>query len=78
VELTIREDGSGEFFLPRLGSGTRVPVSLIVSDGRVIYETPTSKGTLTLHERNGKRTLHGESARKDGTGTGWVELTQGK
>lgn len=78
VELTIREDGSGELFLPQLRGGTRVPVSFTVSDGKVLYETSLSRGTLTLHEGDGKRLLQGEAVRKDGTGTSWIELSPAK
>ena len=78
VELTIREDGTGEFFLPQLAGGTRSQATLKVSDGKLLYETATSKGTATLREGDGKRILAGQSSRKDGSGTGWMELSSAK
>jgi hypothetical protein len=78
TELTIREDGTGEFFLPDVEGGTRVPALLRVDKGKVLSETATATGTITLHEGKGKRILQGATIRKDRTRTGWFELMPAK
>jgi hypothetical protein len=78
TELTIRPDGSAEFFLPKVRGGTHIPTTLRLSDGKLLYETDTVTGNITLHEGDGKRVLRGESVRKDGTATSWFEVTQVK
>ena len=87
VESTIREDGTGEFFwLPETiyqlsrfaGVSTTSPARFSVKDGKLLYETAASTGAAILRERDGKRTLEGESVLKDGTGTGWMELAPAK
>jgi hypothetical protein len=81
TELTIRPDGSAEVFLPRVRAdrgGTRIPATIRLSDGKLLYETETSTGIITLHEGDGKRILKGETVRKDRTGAGWFEVTPSK
>ena len=81
TELTIRENGTAEFFLPLVNreiGGRRYPVTLRVESTKVVYETGTHTGTITLREGEGKRILQGESVRKDKSGTGWFELTPAK
>jgi hypothetical protein len=67
VELTIREDGTGEFFwlpetlsylAPRLaGVSTTSPARFSVKDGKLLYETAEFTGTAILRERMAREPL---------------------
>jgi hypothetical protein len=75
VEWTVKDDGTVDAFIPNLGSqGTRYRATLSLGGGTLIFDTPASTGTLTLHEKDGERVLNGSTRLKNGTAVGGLEL----
>jgi hypothetical protein len=57
----------------RLGSG---PIKVRVTDGRMLFETSETTGTLTLYEDQTRRVLSGEASGKTGGSRFPIELSQ--
>jgi hypothetical protein len=57
----VIQDTGAFYIAPRGGTGGQTPGMMRIVDGGVVYESPTSKGTMTFHE----------------SATGWVWKWQG-
>jgi hypothetical protein len=57
----------------RLGPG---PMKVKVDDGKLRFETQTTRGSLTFHEADGRRVLNGTGTDKTNGATFGVKLTQ--
>jgi hypothetical protein len=57
----VIQDTGAFYIAPRGGTGAQVPGTMRIVDGGVVYESPTSKGTMTFHESS----------------TGWIWKWQG-
>jgi hypothetical protein len=57
----------------RLGPG---PMRVTVDEGKLRFETTTTRGTLTFHESDGRRVLNGTGTDKANGASFGVKLTQ--
>jgi len=78
VEITTTIKPDGTFISVGPGGAAPTPGRLWVSDGKILYETAYSSGTMTLHEGGGKRILRWQGTAKIGGGPVAVEITQKK
>jgi hypothetical protein len=46
----VIQDTGAFYIAPRGGTGGQTPGMMRIVDGGVVYESPTSKGTMTFHE----------------------------
>ena len=76
IRTTIKPDGT---FISAARSGEgATPGRLWVIDGKILYETAYSIGTMTFHEGGGTRILRWQGAARVGGGPVVVEITQKK
>ena len=67
----------GGHTVPRGAPGAQQPGRMKIVDGGVVYETPTSKGTMTFHETDAARVWKWQGTTTDG-GAVRNELTKSK
>ena len=46
----VIQDSGAFYIVPRVGGGTQRPGMMKIADGKVTYEMPTSKGSMTFEE----------------------------
>ena len=72
ISRTIKADGTFRTVSqPGISTGR-----LWISDGKILYETGNSTGTMTLREEGGKRILSWQGPSRDGRGTISGEMAQ--
>jgi len=72
LTMTVKSDGTFIF----VGTRATTPGRLWISDGKILYESAFSTGTMTLHEGDGKRVLVWDGVARNGRGATHGEVTQ--
>lgn len=76
IQGVIQETGAF-YIVPRVGGGTQTPGTMRIVNGGVVYESPTSKGTMTFHEASTGWTWKWQGTTTDGSAVR-NELTKSK
>ena len=80
MDVVIDESGKAQNVVRPAGTQTTITGSgeFKIEDGKLLYESQTSKLEYTLREKNGKRVLSGEGRVKPDGRKAWTELTEVK
>jgi hypothetical protein len=80
MDVVIDERGKAQNVVRPAGAGQTITGSgeFKIEDGKLLYESQSSKLQYTLREKNGKRVLSGEGRVKADGRDAWTELTEVK
>lgn len=74
LEWTISEDGRVDVVAATPNGSITGVAKMSLKDGKILYESGTSAGTVTLHEHSGRRLLRYEGLSKRGNNPVGAEL----